>query len=151
MKKVSELNNLCDVPACAIIYSLYDTQHEIWPSFLQVQRVLKKFKTMPEMEQSRKMVNQENFLRQRIEKANEQPKKQRKENREKEMTRVLFQSLTGKSLHSLNMVSLNDLGWLIDQSLKEIQFKIKILNEEEENKQVQVKPTKLLVPATIDH
>ncbi|PQM36498.1 hypothetical protein Pyn_13496 [Prunus yedoensis var. nudiflora] len=59
MKKVSELNNLCDVPACAIIYSLYDTQHEIWPSSLQVQCVLKKFKTMPEMEQSRKMVNRE--------------------------------------------------------------------------------------------
>ncbi|BFG23964.1 hypothetical protein CerSpe_102380 [Prunus speciosa] len=140
MKKVSELNNLCDVPACAIMYSLYDTQHEIWPSSLQVQRVLKKFKTMPEMEQSRKMVNQESFLRQRIEKANEQLKKQRKENRKKEMTRVLFQSLTGKSLHGLNVVSLNDLGWLIDQSLKDIRVKIKIQNEEE-NKQVQVEST----------
>ncbi|KAH0982141.1 hypothetical protein GBA52_009318 [Prunus armeniaca] len=76
------------------------------------------------------MVNQESLLRQRIKKANEQLKKQRKENREKEMTRVLFQSLTGKSLHSLNMVSLNDLGWLIDQSLKDIRVKIKILNYE---------------------
>ncbi|CAB4302554.1 unnamed protein product [Prunus armeniaca] len=125
MKKVSELNNL---PACAIIYSLYHSQHEIWPSSLQVQQVLKKFKTMLEMEQSRKMVNQESLLGQSIEKANEQLKKQRKENREKEMTRVLFQSLTSKSLHSLNMVSLNDLGWLIDQSLKDIRVKIKILN-----------------------
>lgn len=146
MKKVSELNNLFDVPACAIIYSLYDTQHEIWPSSLQVQCDLKKFKTMPEMEQSRKMVNQESFLRQRIEKANEQLKNQRKE-----MTRVLFHSLTGKSLHNLNMVSLNDLGWLIDQSLKEIRVKIKILNEAKENKQVQVEPTGLLVPATTYH
>ncbi|CAB4302545.1 unnamed protein product [Prunus armeniaca] len=41
------------------------------------------------------MVNQESLMRQTIEKANEQLKKQRKENREKEMTRVLFQSLTG--------------------------------------------------------
>ncbi|CAB4302552.1 unnamed protein product [Prunus armeniaca] len=81
MKKVSELNNL---PACAIIYSPYHTQHEIWPSSLQVQRVLKKFKTMLEIKHSRKMVNQESLLRQRIEKANEQLKKQRKENREKE-------------------------------------------------------------------
>ncbi|PQQ19274.1 hypothetical protein Pyn_21731 [Prunus yedoensis var. nudiflora] len=64
---------------------------------------------------------------------------------------VLFQSLTGKSIHSLNMVYLNDLGWLIDQSLKEIRVKIKILNEEEENKQFQVEPTRLLVPATTDH
>ncbi|KAH0989097.1 hypothetical protein GBA52_000580, partial [Prunus armeniaca] len=44
--------------------------------------------TMLEMEQSRKMVNQESFLRQMIEKANEQLKKQRKE-----MARVLFHSL----------------------------------------------------------
>ncbi|CAB4267304.1 unnamed protein product [Prunus armeniaca] len=101
---------------------------------------------MLEMEQSRKMVNQESFLRQMIEKANEQLKKQRKE-----MARVLFHSLIGKSLHSLNMVSLNDLGWLIDQSLKEIRVKIKILNEEKENKQVQVEPIGLLVPATTDH
>ncbi|VVA16325.1 PREDICTED: agamous MADS-box [Prunus dulcis] len=101
---------------------------------------------MPEMEQSRKMVNQESFLRQRIEKANEQLKKQRRE-----ITRLLFHSLTGKSLHSLNVVSLNDLGWLIDQSLEEIRVKIKILNEEKENKQVQVEPTGLLVPATTDH
>ncbi|KAH0982139.1 hypothetical protein GBA52_009316 [Prunus armeniaca] len=83
---------------------------------------------MLEIKHSRKMVNQESLLRQRIEKANEQLKKQRKENREKEMTRVLFQSLTGKSLHSLDMVSLNDLRWLIDQSLKDIRVKIKILN-----------------------
>ncbi|KAH0989096.1 hypothetical protein GBA52_000579 [Prunus armeniaca] len=143
MKKVSELSTLCDVEACAIIYSPYDTQPEIWPSPLGVQRVLAKFKTMPEMEQSKKMVNQESFLRQRIEKAKEQLKKQRKDNREKEMTRVMFQSLTGKPLQGLSMIDLNDLGWLIDQNLKEIHNKIKSLNEEAEKKQVQLEPTGL--------
>lgn len=148
MKKVSELSTLCDVEACAIIYSPYDTQPEIWPSPLGVQRVLAKFKTMPEMEQSKKMVNQESFLRQRIEKAKEQLKKQRKDNREKEMTRVMFQSLTGKPLQGLSMIDLNDLGWLIDQNLKEIHNKIKSLNEEAEKKQVQLEPTGLPVHAT---
>ncbi|KAH7542883.1 agamous-like MADS-box protein AGL80 [Ziziphus jujuba] len=124
VKKVGELSTLCDVDACAIIYSPYDTQPELFPSPLGVQRVLSKFKKMPEMEQSKKMVNQESFLRQRIAKANEQLKKQRKDNREKEMTRVMFQSLTGKGLQGLNMMDLNDLGWLIDQNLKDINKRI---------------------------
>ena len=75
MKKVSELSTLCGIEACAIVYSPYDAQPEVWPSPIMVQRVLSQFKNMPEMEQSKKMVNQEHFLRQRIGKANEQLKK----------------------------------------------------------------------------
>ena len=121
MKKVSELSTLCDIDACAIIYSPYETQPELFPSAAGVHRVLAKFRRMPEMEQSKKMVNQEGFLRQRIAKANEQLKKMRKENREKEMTRVMFSTMTGHmTLQGLSVMDLNDLGWLIDQNLKDI-------------------------------
>nr|CAN65747.1 hypothetical protein VITISV_037765 [Vitis vinifera] len=130
MKKVSELSTLCGIDACAILYSPYDSQPEVWPSPLGVQRVLAHFKKMPEMEQSKKMVNQESFLRQRIAKGNEQLKKQRKDNREKEITQVMYQSLTGKGLQNLNIVDLNDLGWMIDQNLKDIHKRIESLNKE---------------------
>ncbi|OMO93151.1 Transcription factor, MADS-box [Corchorus capsularis] len=129
MKKVSELSTLCDIEACAIIYSPYDSQPEAWPSPAGVQHVLSKFRDLSEMEQTKKMMNQESFLRQRITKANEQLKKQCKENREKEMTQVMYQSLTGKGLHNLNMADLNDLGWLIDHSLKDISKRIDELNK----------------------
>ncbi|XVF05882.1 hypothetical protein REPUB_Repub06bG0000300 [Reevesia pubescens] len=129
MKKVSELSTLCGIEACAIIYSPYESQPEVWPSSAGVQRVLSEFKKMPEMEQSKKMVNQETFLRQRIAKANEQLKKQCKDNREKEMTQVMFQILTGKGFHNLNMMDLNDLGWLIDQNLKDIDKRVATLNK----------------------
>ena len=66
------------------------------------------------MEQSKKMVNQENFLKQRVAKGNEQLKKMRKDNKEKEINQVMFQSLTGKGLETLNIVDFFDLGWLID-------------------------------------
>ncbi|XP_021911437.1 agamous-like MADS-box protein AGL80 [Carica papaya] len=66
MKKVSELSTLCDVKACAIIYSPYDSKLEVWPSPLGAQHVLADFKRMPEMDQSKKMMNQESILRQRI-------------------------------------------------------------------------------------
>ncbi len=133
LKKVSELTTLCDIEACAIIYSPYDAQPEVWASPHGVQHALARFKNMPEMEQSKKMMNQESFLRQRITKSNEQLKKQRKDNREKEMTEVMFQSLTGKGLQNFNMMDLNDLGWVIDQNLKDIYMKIDQLNQEAKN------------------
>ncbi|WCJ26827.1 Agamous-like MADS-box protein AGL80 [Euphorbia peplus] len=120
MKKVNELSTLCGIQACAIVYSPYEAQPDVWPSPLGVQQVLTQFRKMPEMEQSKKMMNQEGFLRQRIIKATEQLKKLRKENREKDITRVMFQSLTGKPLTGLTMLDLNDLGWLVDQNVKEI-------------------------------
>ncbi|KAH7537197.1 agamous-like MADS-box protein AGL80 [Ziziphus jujuba] len=139
MKKVSELSTLCDVDACAIVYSPYDTQPEIFPSPSGAQRVLAKFKKMPAMEQNKKMVNQDSFLRQRIAKADEQLRKQRKENREKEMTRVMFQGLTGQGggLQGLSLVDLKDVGWLIDRNLREIDRRIEILKRETQ-KQVKV-------------
>ncbi|CAA2960341.1 agamous-like MADS-box AGL80 [Olea europaea subsp. europaea] len=59
---------------------------------------MKKFKRMLEMEQSKKMVNQEGFFRQGIAEASERLKKQHKENGEKEITQVMYQCLTGKGL-----------------------------------------------------
>ncbi|XP_057999493.1 agamous-like MADS-box protein AGL80 [Hevea brasiliensis] len=130
MKKVSELSTLCGIDACAIIYSPHDSQPEVWPSLVGVQSMLAQFENIPQMEQSKKMVNQDSFLRERICKANEHLKKQRKDNREKEMTQLMFQCLIGKSLNSLNMVDLNDLNWLIDQNLKEIHKRVETLNKE---------------------
>ncbi|XP_055814883.1 agamous-like MADS-box protein AGL80 [Solanum dulcamara] len=129
MKKVSELSTLCGIDACAIIYSPYDTSPEVWPNTIGAQRVLAEFKRMPEMEQSKKMVNQESFIRQRIAKASEQLKKQSKENREKEMTEIMYQGLTGKGLQNLNLGDLNDLGWVIDQNLKEVYKRIEAVKK----------------------
>lgn len=147
MKKISELSTLCDIKACAIIYSPYDPQPDVWPSHLGVQTVLAEFKEMPELEQSKKMVNQDSFLRQRVAKANEQLKKQRKDNREKEMTHVMFQSLTGRGLQNFSIMDLNDLGWLIEQNLKDINHRIQKLNQEAET-QGQGAPA--VIPAVTD-
>ncbi|KAL9437792.1 hypothetical protein AB3S75_023626 [Citrus x aurantiifolia] len=129
LKKVSELKTLCGIDACAIIFSPYDDQPEIWPSPLGVQRVLSRFKKMPDMEKSKKMVSQDSFLRQRIAKAYEQLKKQRKDNREKEMERVMFQSLTGSNVFlNMNMIGLNDLGLQIEHNIREICRRMETLN-----------------------
>ncbi|GMN45737.1 hypothetical protein TIFTF001_014927 [Ficus carica] len=132
IKKVSELSTLCDIDACAIIYSPYDTQPEVYPSPLGVQRILAKFKNMPEIEKSKKMVNQESFLRQRIAKVNEQLKKQKKENREKEITQLMFQGLADpNSLLGLSLLDLNDVDRMIDQYLKDINERMEKISLEQ--------------------
>ncbi|GMP41164.1 hypothetical protein CsSME_00011359 [Camellia sinensis var. sinensis] len=129
MKKVSVLSTLCGIDACAIIQSPYESQPEVWPSNLGVQRVLAKFERMSEMEQLNKIMTQESFIRQRIAKANEQLKKKLKDNREKEMTEVMYQCLSGRGLQNLSMVDQCDLNWLIDKNLKEIGRKIESLKK----------------------
>ncbi|KAF5469888.1 hypothetical protein F2P56_010447 [Juglans regia] len=93
LKKMSELSTLCAVQTCAIIYSPYDPEPEVWPSPLGAQSVIARFKSMSKAEQSRKMVNQESFLGQRITKSEELLMKQHIENRESEMTQVMYRSL----------------------------------------------------------
>ncbi|CAF2141462.1 agamous-like MADS-box protein AGL80 [Brassica rapa] len=128
MKKVNELSTLCGINACAIIYSPYDSNPEVWPSNSGVQRIISEFRTLPEMDQNKKMVDQETFLRQRIAKASDNLKKQRKDNLEMEMTEVMFQCLIrNMGMFNLNIMDLNDLGYLIDQYLKDVNRRIEIL------------------------
>ncbi|KAL5076916.1 hypothetical protein RYX36_015900 [Vicia faba] len=142
MKKVSELSTLCGIDACAIIYSPYDLQPEVWPSSIGVQRVLSKFQRMPEMEQSKKMVNQESFLKQRIQKAKDQLIKQRKDNREKEMTQLMFQYLSSdKTMQNISMLDLNEMAWLIDQYLKDINRRVEKLSKNGQGQSQMVAPT----------
>ncbi|KAE8038493.1 hypothetical protein FH972_010997 [Carpinus fangiana] len=129
LKKVGELSTLCGIETCAIIYSPYEAQPEVWPSLMGAQRAIARLKMMPEADQSKKMVNQESFLRQRITKAQEQLKKQQRENREKEMTQVMYRGLVGEGLENLSIVDLNDMGWLIDKNIAEIEEKIKSLQQ----------------------
>ena len=42
----------------------------------------------------------------------------------------MFQSLTGKDLQTLNLVDIFDLGWMVDQNLKEINRRIESLKKE---------------------
>ncbi|MBA0761619.1 hypothetical protein Gotri_024241 [Gossypium trilobum] len=111
MKKMSELSTLCGINACAIMYSPYESQLEVWPSPIEGQQVLSKFRMILEMEQRKNMVNQESFLSQRTVKVVEQLKKHCKDNQEKEMTLVMFNNICGKwVIHGFNFRDINDLN-----------------------------------------
>ncbi|ESQ37633.1 hypothetical protein EUTSA_v10002350mg [Eutrema salsugineum] len=117
LKKVKEISTLCGVTACAIIYSPYTSN----PDFRISRRC-------PEMDQQKKMVDQETFLRQRIAKLSENLRRLEKDNREQEMIEVMFQCWDGSlERFHLNILDLNDLGYVIGQYQKDINRKIEIL------------------------
>ncbi|KAF5203091.1 agamous-like MADS-box protein AGL80 [Thalictrum thalictroides] len=131
MKKVSELSTLCGVEACAIIYGPEDPQPDVWPSTpSEAHRVLTRFNSMPEMEQSKKMMNQEGLLRQGISKVKEQLKKQQKENRKFELTQLMYQTLEGKRLPDVETEVLHELKVVIEEKMKAIQERIDSLRGE---------------------
>ncbi|XP_057755491.1 agamous-like MADS-box protein AGL80 [Arachis stenosperma] len=132
IKKVDEISTFCGVDACAIIYSSDDPQPEVSSSPSGVNRVISRFKEMPELEQSKKMMSQESFLRQRIQKGQDQLKKLKNENRKKEMNNLMFQSLGGyQSLDNATMIDLNDLAWIIDQNINEVNKQMSKLQGQE--------------------
>ncbi|KAK7305528.1 hypothetical protein VNO77_43434 [Canavalia gladiata] len=139
IKKIDEISTLCGIEACAIIYSPNDPQPEVWPSELGVQKVLSRFRRMPELEQTKKMLSQESFLSQSIIKGQEQLKKLRNENRKKEMTHLMFQYLNGgrNIFDNATLIDLNDLSWMIDQNLKEIERNINRIQSQEVTSMVQ--------------
>ncbi|WOL06705.1 hypothetical protein Cni_G15439 [Canna indica] len=118
IKKVSELSTLCDVKACIVVYGPKEPEPVAWPSAPEARRVLAQFRGMPEMEQSKKMMNQEGFLRQRIAKLREQLGKQERENRELESSLLLRQGLAGKNVPADSIEEATSLCWSIDTKLK---------------------------------
>ncbi|CAA0808862.1 Agamous-like MADS-box protein AGL80 [Striga hermonthica] len=128
INKVRELSTLCDVPACAVIYSPYDTEPEVWPSRAGAQAVLARFRALSEMDRTRKMVNQESFTRQRIKKTEDKLRRLHKENRRREMEGFMFQCISGLAgLDQLDPRNWAEMGWVIDQTLRDITSRIEAM------------------------
>jgi len=127
MKKIHEISTLCGIEAGAIIYEQNNPQVHVWPSDSGFRSVLSRFKSLPGLEQSKKMVDQEVFLRQSIGKVNEQLKKQRQETRKKEMTNIIhhFIHTTEFNGHVMSKDDLNDFSSFIDENLREVDQKMK--------------------------
>ncbi|KAM5564319.1 agamous-like MADS-box protein AGL80 [Rosa sericea] len=135
LKKMKEITTLCDIKAAAIIYSPFEAEPEVFPNHPEAHEMLTRFRNMPEMDKTRRMMDQEIFLRQRIDKTREQIRKQKRDNREKQITQVMFDCLKGKTISDLEKKDLNDLTFIIEQNLRELDIKEQVAEEhkQEEN------------------
>ncbi|XP_021900917.1 agamous-like MADS-box protein AGL80 [Carica papaya] len=148
IKKVNELSILCDVEACAIIYGEYSSQPEVWPSSSKAQDVITRFQMMPESEQKKKILNQESYLIERLHKITEKLDKQVKRNREEELTQIMLKSLSIRCIKDLELKDLDDLGWIINRNMKEIEWRKNKLKSVDNNSKLAQETPKSSAEAT---
>ncbi|XP_056847460.1 agamous-like MADS-box protein AGL80 [Raphanus sativus] len=120
LKKAPEIFTLCGINAGAIIYSPYDPTPEVWPSVEGMKQVITTFRNLPEIDRQNNVVNQQDFVQQRITKADKLMLKKKKDNREVNLTEDMYRFLQiGQDL--------NNLGYLVDQYLNSLNRRIQIL------------------------
>ncbi|KAG4989454.1 hypothetical protein JHK82_031780 [Glycine max] len=107
MKKAEELNTLCGIEACRD-----KPEPEVWPSELGVLSVVERFRSRPELDQSRKKVNQESFVSQSIVKGQDRLQKVVKENKEIEMSSFMTQCLNIGNVQPCKNMTTADLNVL---------------------------------------
>ncbi|KAH9737889.1 MADS-box domain-containing protein [Citrus sinensis] len=120
LKKVSELTTLCDVNAFIIIYSPDESEPAMWPSRPVVEQLLARFNNMPEMEKSKKMMNQETYLKERVVKSQDQLKKNSRKNKVMEVSNLMEQFHLGKKTDDFNINELQGLVWLMEERKKDL-------------------------------
>uniref|UniRef100_A0A0E0KFV3 MADS-box domain-containing protein n=1 Tax=Oryza punctata TaxID=4537 RepID=A0A0E0KFV3_ORYPU len=133
MKKASELATLCGVDTCLMVYGEGEAQvTEVWPSVSEVTRVLERFKAMPQMEKYKKMTDLEGFVKERIDKLQEQLHKVRRGADESETKLLLIQALDGRQpgLEGITIEQLTSLGSMVDARLKIVNDRLQKLHEQ---------------------
>jgi hypothetical protein len=128
IKKVAELTTLCDVPACAIISSPFDSETEVWPNREGAMKVIDRYHNSYMLDEKRN-VNQERFIMQMITKGRDQARKMKHDNREKELNLLMFICLQNNNIAiDLNAEELKDFDKLVEKKLKEVGSKIETLD-----------------------
>ncbi|CAD6250778.1 unnamed protein product [Miscanthus lutarioriparius] len=129
MKKASELATLCDVDTCVVVYGEGESQPEVWPDVPTAEHVLARFKAVPELDQCKKMLDMEGFLKQRMDKLREQLHKVQRDNREREATLLLHDAIVGRrpGLVGLSVEEIASLGCMVESRLKGIKDAIERL------------------------
>ncbi|KAJ0980037.1 hypothetical protein J5N97_015511 [Dioscorea zingiberensis] len=96
IKKVSELSILCDVQGFLIIYCPDFDYPEVWSSTPDAAQLLLQFNSLPEIERSKKMLNQEAYLHNHVKKLEEQLLKLERENSELNTNLLMREALCGR-------------------------------------------------------
>ncbi|CAH8348407.1 unnamed protein product [Eruca vesicaria subsp. sativa] len=130
MKKANELATLCGVKVCAVIQSRDSTEPDFWPSREGVEAVFSDFMNLEETKRFHRMYDQESYTWERIIKAEEKRMKVRAENREMELTEIMFNFLKGEKIpqhhyHDANFI--REFQQLLDDYHKKLTHRKEIL------------------------
>ncbi|CAN6272941.1 unnamed protein product [Urochloa humidicola] len=133
MKKASELATLCDVKACVVVYGAGESQPEVWPEAPgEAESVVARFKDVPELDQCKKMLDMEGYMRQQVDKLREHLHKAQRENREREAAILLHDAIAGRrpGLAGLSVEEVAGLGWMVESRIQAVRAAIGSLQGE---------------------
>ncbi|KAI0529466.1 hypothetical protein KFK09_002016 [Dendrobium nobile] len=143
LKKVYELSVLCNVPACAIIYSPQETEPEVWPSTGEAAELLNRFNATEGLGKENNMMNQEKFLLKQIEKLKGKVSRIMADNDNLAGEILLLQCMVGRSVCGLGTDELGLVGRAVGRRIEAVEARILMLRSSE----VEAQTLPLLLPA----
>ncbi|NP_001289792.1 uncharacterized LOC100825352 [Brachypodium distachyon] len=129
-KKLSELLTLCGVEGCLIVFPEGDkSPPQAWPSEDAARSVIERLRAMPELDQFRKMMDAEGFVRELIGKLQDQLRKAERDNRERETKLLLHEVIAGRrpgpgGLAGLTIEQLVSVGWMSENLINKIRDRL---------------------------
>ncbi|KAM3220094.1 hypothetical protein P3L10_024625 [Capsicum annuum] len=126
LKKAYELMTLCNAETSIVTYSPYHDEPKVFPNHDATINTFTKFRELSMLEKSNNMMTHEEFNKKRIKKMEKQLYKERKKNRIIELTNKMYEMLNGKGTPAdMHSYDLNDLSYVINQNVKQVQEAIK--------------------------
>ncbi|KAK3160640.1 hypothetical protein QOZ80_1BG0062300 [Eleusine coracana subsp. coracana] len=121
-KKAGELATLCGAKVSVVVYGEDDVVPLVYPSVPEARKLLDSFKAMPDdLKNLKKVLNQEEYLRARISKLQEQKSKSDHKKREDETSQLLLAAMAGHgpSLPSLTTEELTSLNRMVEKRMRD--------------------------------
>ncbi|PHT42048.1 hypothetical protein CQW23_20902 [Capsicum baccatum] len=104
----------------------YHDEPKVFPNHDATINTFTKFRELSMLEKSNNMMTHEEFTKKRIKKMEKQLHKERKKNRIIELTNKMYEMLNGKCTPAdMHSYDLNDLSYVINQNVKQVQEAIK--------------------------
>ncbi|KAL3832996.1 hypothetical protein ACJIZ3_007732 [Penstemon smallii] len=134
IKKSNELHTLCDVDACAIIYSPYESRPEVWPSSEEATNVLARYNELSDKEKTRYLTNQESLTQQRLEKVKKELYRLQIENKRKEVESFMYKCMAGiRKPEEFDMANAGVMRSVMEKTASELSSRMGELNVADPN------------------
>ncbi|CAH8383024.1 unnamed protein product [Eruca vesicaria subsp. sativa] len=104
LKKLNELTILCDLQACAIIYSDYKEGPEVWPNRTEVRVLLDQLSALPLEKQTKYMMDQKDLMNRMIQDAKKKLEKEQTHSRAMELGLIASSNVLKDADHSEDLI-----------------------------------------------
>ncbi|XP_022897519.1 agamous-like MADS-box protein AGL80 [Olea europaea var. sylvestris] len=102
----------------------------VWPSRLDAQQIISRFREFPEVEQTQRLFNQESYTIQRVQKSRKQAEKLQRINRITDMEILMHQCMAClSSLQNVPLSDITEMGRLAEQNIQDIKTRMKELEK----------------------